>query len=294
MPPILAPEEVKKLLDWGKEQHQQLLKAVDALCPQSRERGDLKRRITQSHNRIERFLSPHSTHRMTRNDSFSQEIVGTIENLRPVTSHGSRVLREGFLDTLQQFSDRGISKPVQNAILQITQEQAQSLIDEYCRETRSGCRISRLTASERYSYVNLNRSTYRRSDGSRFPDGKYYLHHIAILLKRRSRTLLRSVYATSGTSSKDMLQVSHLCHRSHCLNPDHLVVEPMDDNLNRNRCQHQQIIDYNPGVGQRVILHPCPHRATTRLKTECILPTVVVHEATAPFLYYNEPGFNPH
>ena len=67
--------------------------------------------------------------------------------------------------------------------------------------------------------------------------------------------------------------VSHLCHYRGCSNPDHLVVEDHDDNQARNACQGKVIYDVD-GQGGRITINPCPHRTTTAISKECILPVV--------------------
>ena len=72
--------------------------------------------------------------------------------------------------------------------------------------------------------------------------------------------------------------VSHLCHYGGCANPDHLVVEDHDDNQERNTC-HGKVAYSVAGSGGRVRIHPCPHRNTTTIGKECILPVVKIEQA---------------
>lgn len=75
-----------------------------------------------------------------------------------------------------------------------------------------------------------------------------------------------------GTTTYD---VSHLCHYRGCANPQHLVVENHDDNQERNSCQGKVRYKVQTPEGWASI-NPCPHRATTRIKKECILPEVTI------------------
>nr|CAC24704.1 putative endonuclease [Naegleria sp. NG874] len=58
-------------------------------------------------------------------------------------------------------------------------------------------------------------------------EGRYVVaHRVWFYATEESREVLGRPNAT----------VSHRCHNEHCLNPDHLVVEPLQVNQSRNTC----------------------------------------------------------
>lgn len=216
-------------------------------------------------------------------------------NLRPTTSAGDRTKRQAELQLIQEQNPYE-SSAVHKDMMELTQTQVNNLITRYTRsQNENECWLSTLSEKEKYNSVALSKlsSVKLGSELRSFSSGPVYLHHLAVLLKRDGQALLRKVQSTRlKKKSEDIYQVSHLCHNSHCLNPSHLVVETKQDNLGRNQCQRQKKIKLNWLTGG-MILHPCPHRKTTRLKLECILPSVTIDAAevvntNGSTLYYNK------
>jgi hypothetical protein len=130
---------------------------------------------------------------------------------------------------------------VANATLELTNDQVDQVLRNRTRPGPNGCIMATISQNEKYASVNLAQfSNVRRRNEQRFPKGKYYLHHLAAKKKHGVRKL-RSVYASQN--NRDPLQISHLCHRPRCVNPEHLVIERMSDNLKRNGCKDQRIVN---------------------------------------------------
>jgi len=97
-----------------------------------------------------------------------------------------------------------------------------------------------------------------------------YLHHLAVLAKTNEdgKAMLQGVYASSSLDGNQALEVSHLCHNTKCVNPDHLTVETKAANLGRSSCKNQKRVHF----GQKGY-DPCDHRKAPTYKS-CILPVV--------------------
>ena len=73
-----------------------------------------------------------------------------------------------------------------------------------------------------------------------------YLHHLTLIAAGRAHEL-RRLY-------KRGYQVSHLCHKTWCFNPEHLVVESARRNNARNSCKGNYVISHGD-----MTWNPCPH-----------------------------------
>lgn len=109
-----------------------------------------------------------------------------------------------------------VEKPVADATLELTNEQIERIFEGRVIEDANelGCTVATITPNESYAHVNLSKfANLRRSDNSKFPTGKYYLHHLAAL-KEHGPNKLKAVYRPSTGRAKNQMQVSHLCHNS--------------------------------------------------------------------------------
>lgn len=178
------------------------------------------------------------------------------------------------------------SKEVQAAILSLPADEAREIIDLHSKHfTDLGCIEHSLTRSEKYGHINLSKVKDLRMPGTdnKYPSGKYYLHHIAVLLKNNGHNLLKSVLKVKETAQAKLatqeFEVSHLCHNSRCINPSHLIVEPSKDNRARNACQGQRVVELTTEKNRTFVFHPCIHKKTTKARLECILEHVKLLES---------------
>lgn len=67
---------------------------------------------------------------------------------------------------------------------------------------------------------------------------------------RRHSTAHRAAYMLKikciNINKHDNLEVSHLCHHTSCVNPEHLVLEPRKVNLERKMCRTGTCIGHSP------------------------------------------------
>lgn len=151
-------------------------------------------------------------------------------------------------------------------ILKLSLRDAKRFINERMQLPTSaiGCREHLQTRNERYGKINLVKSGY----------GNLYLHHVALLAANRRSDLELVIGTNANLSPNDpgRLQVSHLCHNSHCILESHLVVERADFNLARNSCHGAYQVRFTIGEDKYVI-DPCPHRIAPLYKA-CILPVM--------------------
>lgn len=209
----------------------------------------------------------------------------------PVTSLETSAARNVYMQELAEITTTiHVARPVAEATLELTNQQIDDILTGRTREESGlGCEMATVTPNETYAHVNLSKfRNLRRPNGEKFPSGKYYLHHLAALKEHGSR-MMGTVYRPSGRGAGDQLQVSHLCHHSRCVRGDHLVIESSIDNLQRNVCRKQRIVRFSIGRRQ-FVFNPCPHRRTTRIRQQCILPEKLI---TAPrkgdrYYYFNE------
>jgi hypothetical protein len=102
--------------------------------------------------------------------------------------------------------------------------------------------------------------------------GNLWLHAIAILTQPDERWKL------ALTHGGERFHCSHLCHNHWCFNPAHIVVEIAADNLLRNSCHDQKIVEFkDPHSGQISKYHPCVH-GDHGVMRRCILPTILMHD----------------
>jgi hypothetical protein len=164
---------------------------------------------------------------------------------------------------LQQFA--GLD--VDSAILKMTDDFASSTLQQRSNQPNTlGCIEHTLQRNDSYAKVNLRSQSF----------GNQYLHHIALIAAGR-RDELKAVIATNlllPSNDPNRLQVSHLCHNSHCINQQHLVVETAKDNLARSSCKGMSILQFFI-VGDEYVLMGCPHRKSPVSK-HCILPLKIV------------------
>lgn len=156
---------------------------------------------------------------------------------------------------------------VNAAILKLDVPFASKIIAERSQQPNSlGCIEHSLQKNEPYAKVNLRNYNL----------GNQYLHHIALIAAGR-RDELKAVIATNQhlkQNDANRLQVSHLCHKSHCINHQHLVVETARDNLARNSCKGMSMLQFFI-AGEEYVLNVCPHRSPP-ISKHCILPLKIV------------------
>lgn len=285
----ISQEEIDALLDWSLDEYEGVISYINSPTATL---AEAKRRMTVYHNGIRKRLRT-GERRLTRAASLGR----TLSLHRPPSVYADVEVRQQLGRVLDVIALEPPSREVGRAMLKITTELATAIIDKYSQrgESNIGCRLSTLTKNERYSSIDLSKTAYRVPDTNiKFPSGKYYLHHIAILQDPIQRHRLKAVFNTATSTVGNRYQVSHRCHQSHCINLEHLVIESAEDNLKRNSCQSQQIAVVKQG-NRRLILHPCPHRALTKVKKECILHNVPVKFPAhgQDYVYYNNPS-GPH
>ena len=174
-----------------------------------------------------------------------------------------------------------------SAIIDLPVGMAKIIIEESTQEQNElQCIIHKYTKKEHYGSVNLNKREGLFLPGStteKYPYAKYYLHHIAMLLKKGGRKKLMSVLKeknpTNPRLAKQEYEISHLCNNSHCINHEHLEVEPKKDNQDRNSCNGHRIVEFIPLNEKVFTLDPCIHRKKNKIRKSCILPTVRVRES---------------
>lgn len=211
--------------------------------------------------------------------------------LTPQTSQETSAARQIYIQELAERSATvRVERPVAEATLELSEaEIGQILETRTIAEGDIGCLVATITPNESYAHVNLSKfRNLRRRNGQRYPSGKYYLHHLAAL-SAHGASMLGTVYNSNDRVPREQMQVSHLCHNSRCVQGVHLVIESSADNIARNQCQNQKTVRFSIGRRQ-FVFNPCPHRRTTRVRQECILPE---KEITAPrkgnrYYYFNE------
>ena len=96
--------------------------------------------------------------------------------------------------------------------------------------------------------VNANDKKCNIWQGATTSDGKYGRKRVTFpdgnsKLMRVSRVVYLIKYKTFNIPDSDEsgnpVEMSHLCHNSLCVNPDHLVLESKTSNLERKHCHSQ-------------------------------------------------------
>nr|BAB87243.1 His-Cys box homing endonuclease [Coemansia mojavensis] len=146
---------------------------------------------------------------------------------------------------------------------QITANQAQQIVHGHIAKITKGRNCwkptTKPTHRNGYCQINLRHTLLDASDKK---IGRcIYLHHLSLVAANKAHELTRL------NAGKKRLQVSHLCHRGWCFNPEHLVVESQRLNAKRNNCKGNNIFITNNGV----TINPCPH-GKNGIRPSCILP----------------------
>lgn len=88
---------------------------------------------------------------------------------------------------------------------------------------------------DKYSKINTRKSRSEKDGGGKLAHS-IYSHHLGLLVVSRGEELAKVIYSRRDPAATTY-QVSHLCHRTECCNPRHLVVEPEHINKERNACR---------------------------------------------------------
>lgn len=113
-----------------------------------------------------------------------------------------------------------------------------------------GCTMKPGGSRSEYVKVNLRNTNLPGGQPGQKIGYQPFLHQLVLVAEGKGELLAR----TTANPVGDPYEVSHLCHRRACFNPDHLVVEPRDLNRARNACQGLSKV-----IIRGVTYHPCAH-----------------------------------
>ena len=182
---------------------------------------------------------------------------------RPTTSDDTRNQRLEYLNNVMLAEDiTDFSALTQEHAMRILDKTATLPDDEVDSDAKQlGCRLAALAPGHRYGYLKKNLRKTHGLDGILI-GMNLWLHQVAAVAAGMGELL-----GKCKRRGKNSYQVSHLCHRTNCFEPSHLIIETSSDNMQRNNCaRHFEIM-----VGSTTI-HPCPHGATLASRLKCILP----------------------
>lgn len=184
---------------------------------------------------------------------------------RPRTTETEALERQQYQSDLSE-RHTGINV----AILSISPSFARQYLRKLKYNLRGDCKLAALIPSHEKGYIKIN---LRNTSGVN--SCQPFLHQLVITAKGHGEQL-----RGAGPNGPEEFRnsVSHLCHNPGCFNPNHIFVEPHIENVQRNSCKGQFIINYK----NEFLYDPCTH-GRGRIKKKCVLPTKLIETPG----YYN-------